>query len=71
MVQVTGVAFFDFAHWQTGLPQNCIEWHPVFAIDFPTQGPIEAKADAQAVPPKHPQAWYNCIPRAAEGAHAQ
>jgi len=71
VVEVTGVGFFDFAHGQTGLAQNCIELHPVLAIAFPTPGPFEAKADPQAEPPKHPQAWYSCIPRAAGGAHEQ
>jgi hypothetical protein len=64
VVEVTGVAFFDFAHGQTGLAQNCIEPHPVLAFDFSTTGPFEAKDDAQAQPPKHPENWYSCIPRA-------
>ena len=71
VVEVTGVGFFDFAHGQTGLAQNCIELHPVLAIAFPTPGPFEAKADPQAEPPKHPQAWYSCIPRSAGSAHEQ
>jgi hypothetical protein len=29
---VTGVAFFDFLHWQTGVAPNGIELHPV--LDF-------------------------------------
>jgi hypothetical protein len=70
-VEVTGVGFFDFAHGQTGLAQNCIELHPVLAVAFPTPGPFEAKADAQAEPPKHPEAWYSCIPRVAGSAHEQ
>jgi hypothetical protein len=69
VVEVTGVGFFDFAHGQTGLAQNCVELHPVLAIAFPTPGPFEAKADPQAEPPKHPQAWYSCIPRAVGSAH--
>ena len=63
VVEVTGVGFFDFAHGQTGLAQNCIELHPVLAIAFPTPGPFDAKADPQAEPPRHPNQWYRCIPR--------
>jgi hypothetical protein len=69
VVEVTGVGFFDFAHGQTGLAQNCVELHPVLAFDFPTPGPFEAKDDAQAQPPKHPEEWYSCIPRAPGATH--
>lgn len=30
--RVTGVAFFDFFHGQTGVARNAIELHPVFAF---------------------------------------
>jgi hypothetical protein len=30
--QVTGVAFFDFPHGQTGVAPNAIELHPVLAF---------------------------------------
>lgn len=33
---VTGVAFFDFLHGQTGVADNGIELHPVTSIQFPT-----------------------------------
>jgi len=34
-VQVTGVAFFDIAHGQTGHAPNYVELHPVLDIQFP------------------------------------
>jgi hypothetical protein len=30
--QVTGVAFFDFKHGQTGVAPNAIELHPILAF---------------------------------------
>ncbi len=30
--RVTGVAFFDFAHGQTGIAPNAIELHPILAF---------------------------------------
>ncbi len=62
-VDVTGVGFFDFSHGQTGLAKNCIELHPVIAIRFAEPGPFTAKIDHAAQPPKHPNAWYACIPK--------
>ena len=39
-VQLTGVAFFDFQHGQTGVAPNGIELHPVLKINFnPTTTP--------------------------------
>jgi hypothetical protein len=32
--RVTGVAFFDFNHGQTGVAPNAIELHPVLQICF-------------------------------------
>jgi len=37
LVEVTGPAFFDFAHGQDGLAKNCIEIHPVLALKFVKQ----------------------------------
>jgi len=37
LVDVTGPAFFDFAHGQDGLAKNCIEIHPVIALNFLSQ----------------------------------
>lgn len=37
LVDVTGPAFFDFAHGQDGLAKNCIEIHPVMEITFVKQ----------------------------------
>jgi hypothetical protein len=34
LVEITGPAFFDFDHGQTGLAKNCIEIHPVMEIKF-------------------------------------
>jgi hypothetical protein len=62
-VDVTGVGFFDFAHGQTGLAKNCVELHPVIAISFAQSGPFSAKIDRAAEPPKHPKAFYSCIPQ--------
>jgi hypothetical protein len=62
-VDVTGVGFFDFAHGQTGLAQNCIELHPVLHISFAQPGPFTAKSNPSAEPAKHPEAWFHCIPR--------
>lgn len=72
-VDVTGVGFFDFAHGQTGLAPNCIELHPVLALDFSSQGPFQAAHDPQKEPPTHPKSFYHCIPEAqhaAAGGHA-
>lgn len=33
-VTVTGIAFFDLKHGQSGLAENGIELHPILAIDF-------------------------------------
>lgn len=33
MVRVRGVGFYDFNHGQHGRSQNCIELHPIIAID--------------------------------------
>ena len=30
--RITGVAFFDFKHGQTGLPPNAIELHPILGF---------------------------------------
>lgn len=37
VVRITGVAFFDFLHGQTGVAPNGIELHPVIALAF--EGP--------------------------------
>jgi hypothetical protein len=37
LVEITGPAFFDFAHGQDGLARNCIEIHPVMEITFVKQ----------------------------------
>ena len=37
LVEITGPAFFDFEHGQTGLAPNCIEIHPVMEINFVKQ----------------------------------
>jgi hypothetical protein len=66
-VDVTGVGFFDFAHGQTGLAKNCVELHPVIAISFAQPGPLSAKIDHAAQPPRHPNTWYKCIPKAHSG----
>jgi hypothetical protein len=34
--QVTGVAFFDFFHHQTGVAPNEIELHPILAFRCPS-----------------------------------
>jgi len=64
-VDVTGVGFFDFAHGQTGLAPNCIELHPVLALEFSSPGPFQAIANLQARPRTHPRSFYHCIPEAA------
>ena len=33
--RVTGVAFFDFDHGQTGVAPNAIELHPILAFHCP------------------------------------
>jgi len=35
LARVTGVAFFDFNHGQTGVAKNAIELHPVLRIELP------------------------------------
>jgi len=62
-VEVSGVAFFDFYHGQTGVAQHCIELHPVLGFDFVTPGPYQAKKDPAAQPKGHPKSWYSCIPQ--------
>ncbi|HET9096986.1 MAG TPA: hypothetical protein VFN37_10015, partial [Candidatus Baltobacteraceae bacterium] len=39
VVDVTGVAFFDALHGQTGVAPNGIEIHPVLSIDFVSGAP--------------------------------
>ncbi len=43
--EVTGVAFFDFKHGQTGVAPNAIELHPILAFRWPE--PIEICAPGQ------------------------
>ena len=63
-VEVTGVAFFDFAHGQTGLAPNCIELHPVLSFIF-TEKPSSV-ADRSKEPKKHPESFYHCLPETHE-----
>jgi hypothetical protein len=65
IVDVTGVGFFDFAHGQTGLAENCLELHPVIAFQFPAApggGKFTAKHDASREP-KTDKNSHKCIPR--------
>jgi hypothetical protein len=59
-VEVTGVAFFDFSHGQTGLAQNCIELHPVLSFTF--VGKPSSASDPSKEPKAHPKAFYKCLP---------
>ncbi len=59
-VEVTGVAFFDFAHGQTGLAPNCIELHPVLSFTFASKP--TAASDPSKEPKKHPSTFYHCLP---------
>jgi hypothetical protein len=34
--RVTGVAFFDFLHGQTGVAPNAIELHPILGFSCPS-----------------------------------
>jgi hypothetical protein len=43
LVRVTGVAFFDFNHGQTGVAKNAIELHPVLRIELPDNSDFCAK----------------------------
>ncbi len=59
-VDVTGVLFFDFAHGQTGLAQNCVELHPV--LDFKFSSKPTAVGDDKNQPKSQPRSFYKCLP---------
>lgn len=63
VVTVTGVGLYDFSHGQTGLAKNCLELHPVLAIEFPEPGKFTAKHDPARQPPKTDPSEHSCIPR--------
>ncbi len=60
LVDVTGVLFFDFAHGQTGLAQNCVELHPV--LDFKFESKPTAVEGRGNTPKPHPDSFYHCLP---------
>jgi hypothetical protein len=55
--QMTGVAFFDFAHGQTGGAPNAIELHPILTFRCLDSGPSPPPPPA---PPPPPPAGGNC-----------
>src|SRR5262245_40732680 len=58
---VTGVAFFDFFHHQTGVAPNAIELHPV--LDFKCETGAQPPPPPPApVPPPPPSPGSNCAP---------
>jgi hypothetical protein len=59
--RVTGVAFFDFFHRQTGVAANAIELHPV--LDFKCEsGAPQPVASPPPVPPPPSPGGGNCAP---------
>lgn len=54
---VTGVAFFDFPHGQTGLAPNAIELHPILAFSCSSTSPAPPPAPS---PPPTPPPSANC-----------
>jgi hypothetical protein len=62
---VTGVAFFDFPHGQTGVAPNAIELHPILGFrcltsPAPRPGPTTTTTPAQ--PPTTTTTRGNCAP---------
>jgi hypothetical protein len=49
--RVTGVAFFDFEHGQTGVAPNAIELHPILAFRCLTGGGTSGSPPASPTPP--------------------
>jgi hypothetical protein len=70
--RITGVAFFDFKHGQTGVAPNAIELHPVLAFRCLSGGSATTTAAAGAGSPgvvtgKKCQAGYSpCLPIVAD-----
>ena len=54
---VTGVAFFDYRHGQTGVAPNAIELHPILDFKCETASPPPAPP-----PPPPPPSSGNCAP---------
>jgi hypothetical protein len=58
-VDVTGVLFFDFAHGQTGLAENCVELHPV--LDFKFFSKPTGVGNRNNEPKSQPKSFYKCL----------
>src|SRR5437773_7924800 len=63
--KVTGVAFFDFKHGQTGVAPNAIELHPLLDITFgvPTPNACQSSTGPGIAPP-------TAVPSGIDGFHA-
>jgi hypothetical protein len=61
---ITGVAFFDFKHGQTGVAPNAIELHPIlaFACASPRSSPPPPPTTTTSPPPATTTTAANCAP---------
>jgi hypothetical protein len=61
---ITGVAFFDYKHGQTGVAPNAIELHPILAFTCasPRSSPPPPSTATTAPPPARTTTAANCAP---------